>query len=265
MENSFLLLLFGGVLLLFGIGYIFKGFKLRKHRMLIKDTPTEKAQSVSMGPSELKGEVVPSEEDGVVMTPFTDTEAVVNDWRVEEWDSGSAASEHDDPEWETIESGEDRVAFLLDDGTGEIYIVPSEADFDMEENTAELRVDVDETAPDAVQDAISEGVVDAPDTPGMLDMGNLSEGDRKYYEKFIPVGADVYVYGTVQEVDRDDVAGVVRKVREEDSVNEEMFFIADQEESQLLDERKWVMWRLPVGALLTVLGLYMILSFFQIV
>jgi len=234
-----------------GYAVIRRGFELRRQRQLIRDTPTEEVESVSMGPSELAGTARPH--DGTLTAPFSEVPCLLARWRVEEYrDDG----DDDGGSWRTIASGLESVPFVLDDGTGRLLVEPhDDVEFAVSEEPR-LDVDVDETPPDRVAAFLAEQ--DVPVEPQDwellegVDFGT-EEGDRRYYQELLQPGEHVYVFGTVQpdEAAPDGVA--VRKVTD-GSRAEPLFLLGDKPAAEIAADRKWALWRLPAGGALVTVG-----------
>ena len=243
----------------FGLWLIYKGFKLRKQREFIEETPTADVASVSIGPAELKGTAKVLEH--TVTAPFSDEDCLVASWEVEEWEQTD-----DNSYWKTIEDGVFAADFTLDDGTGTITVdATGPAEYVINRGSGNrVRVDVDETPPTHVADFL-----DRADTPGdssnmfsAIDIGN-QEGDRRYTQNLLRPGDDAYVYGAVRRRETADETGHLVVGAPDEDVDAGMFMISDQRESTLLDKRDWALaWRLPAGALLTAAGVGGIVYFF---
>jgi len=257
-ADALLLLAAGGWL-------VRQGFKRRKQRTLMQDTPTEDVESLSVGPSELKGTAEVADES--LPAPFTDEDCVVATWTVEEYDTSG-----DDSNWETVDEGTDFVPFLLDDGTGAVRVEPHEEtvfEFEDDDETT-VRVDAGDDPPSPVAAFLER---DGGTGPAMSDGGDAvisigdgpSDGDRKYTQNLIRPGETTYVFGTVQP--RTESVGtenpdqvVVRKVPDGDARQEPLFLIGDEPESEMIAERRWALWRVPVGVVFVVGGLGLVLG-----
>lgn len=290
-----------GLMCLGGLALMYRGFELRKQRQLMEDTPTEDVESITMGPSEVTGEVVPragaaagvtpgpdhdsaelagldvsntTEYDSIpdenplpdetgecLRSPFQDERCVVVTWEIEEWDESG-----DSEGWRTVHEGFEGVRFDLDDGTDTLLIEPSdEAILDLEGDEFDdpvLEVSAVEDPPPRVRAYIDQHPFLSPSNQPfseMLDVGN-THGDRRYYEALLTPGEDAYVFGTVQPRDGEDRStvnpenAVIRSVSFDDDYDEPMFLISNKPEDQLVDDRRWVMWRVPAGALAAAAG-----------
>jgi len=234
--------------------YIRVGFKRRKQRELMEDTPTEEAESLSVGPSEIKGTAVMGDRTPQT-APFSDDDCVVAKYEVKEY-----REDNDDDgggSWQTIEEGVRHTPFYVDDGTGSVLVRPDDdATYDLEpEDWSTTYVDSSERGPGPVQEFVQQSSeIDFPSDAGGKDH------DRKYRQNPILVDESAYVFGTAQP--KEDVpAGadnaerlVIQKVGEDGALMEPMFLISDDEERDLVDRRQWALWRLPVGVLFVLAG-----------
>lgn len=241
-----------------GGGHLFRqGIRRWRQRNYIADTPTETAQSLSIGPSELKGTVV-SGDHGPLQAPFSEADCVVAKYEIEEYeddDDDSGGS------WNTIDSGVLHVPFYLDDGTGTVLIRPDDdATYDLDpDDWSTVRVDSSQRGPEPVQWFVENS--DDVDFPAH---SAGKENDRKYKQNLIRTGESAYIFGTVTERDEipthgDNADRLV--VKRDESMRTPMFMISDDDEASLIDRRRWALWRLPVGAVFLVAGF----TFFLIV
>jgi len=249
-----------GIALAGGWWLVKTGFERRKQRQLMEDTPTEKTQSLSVGPSEIKGTAVTADREPIP-APFSNDDAVLAKYEIKEY----RESNDDDQggSWQTSEEDVVHTPFYLDDGTGSVLVEPhDEATYDLEpEDWTEIYVDSAAKGPQPVRDFVqSVGDVGFPSNrPG-------TENDRKYRQNLIRDGEDVYVFGTVHPRENatagatDEERLVVRKVEDEDPLAEPMFLLSDDEEKDLVNRREWALWRLPVGIGFLVGGVAMLVG-----
>jgi hypothetical protein len=229
-----------------GIYLIRVGFRRWQQRKLIRDTPTENARSLSIGPSELKGKAV-TEDMSPARAPFSDEECVLAKYEVKEY-----REDNDDDgggSWHTIDEDVLHQPFYVTDGTGYVLVEPhDEATYDLDpEDWETTYVDSSEQGPAPIQQ-----FVQANDSLSFPSDRGGKDHDRKYRQNLIRLDESVYVYGTVQPRDEVEVGAdnagrlTVRKVTD-DSMREPMFMISDDEEKDLINRREWALWRLPVG------------------
>ncbi|MEF8840586.1 MAG: DUF3592 domain-containing protein [Haloarculaceae archaeon] len=249
---------YAAVLLVGGAGLVVQGFRRRRQRELMVDTPTEQAESLSMGPSEIAG-VARTNDRSPATAPFTDEECVVSTWRVMEYHEDQ---DDDGGSWRLVDRGIDGVPFYVDDGTGSVLVKPHvDAVYEMsDDDETTIRVDAGESPPARIREFVEtvEGVDRVTGSSGGDD------GDRRYHQNLIRPGEEVYVFGAVQPRDGDGSSNVenlvVRKVPEDDTTAEPMFLIADEPEEHLIAERRWALWRVPVGVLAAVAGVGLVLG-----
>jgi hypothetical protein len=267
-------LVVSGMLLVIGALLMKQAFDRRRQRQLIEETPTEDVESLSLGPSEVKGRAVPAE--GAIPAPFSDEDCLVAEWRVEEY-----YEDDDSSGWRTRSSGVECAPFYLDDGTGRVLVVPDEDVLYEIEKDAEPMFEVRafQRPPEAVTEFFArrrtgrfdplESLRSTLDLGGSFEFGRdggfgfgtggRRRGDRRYYQNLLRPGEEAYVFGTVQT--REDVRSarnpenlVIRRVPEGDEDLQPMFMIADRPEASLTKQRRFALLRFPVGALLATAG-----------
>jgi len=240
-----------------GVWLIRLGVRRWRQRQWIHNTPTENARSVSIGPSELEGVARPGDE-GPFPAPFSRNRCVVAEYEIEQYEEDD---DDDGGSWQTIEEDTLHVPFTVDDGTGEVLVRPhDEATYDLDpEDETEVYVDSSDRGPEPIREFVrNHESLDFPsDSSG-------KENDRKYRQNLVLADESVYVFGTVQERDGVERAGseadrlVVENV-EDEAMREPMFLISDDEQADLIDRRKWALWRLPVGGLFLAAALAIVL------
>jgi len=258
MPGSWWLGLVGaGVALAGGYWLVKTGFRRRKQRQLMEDTPTEKTQSLSMGPSEIKGTAV-TEDRSSIPAPFSTEECVLAKYEIKEYEE-----DNDDDgggSWRTKESGVAHTPFYVDDGTGSVLVRPhDDATYDLDpDDWSTTYVDSSGRGPPAVQD-----FVESVDGLGFPSNRAGKDNDRKYRQNLVRTGESAYIFGTVHPKDDPDPSAtdedrlVVRKVKNGDPMGEPMYLISDDTEQDLVNRREWALWRLPVGIVFVLGGVAM--------
>lgn len=167
----------GGVITLVGVGYL--QTYLRARRM----DPVDIRQLTDTNDEvELTGTARPHEETSI--SPFTNTECLVHEWEAERYHGGGRG-----PNWITLDSGEKRHPFRLEDETGTVLIDPNGGTVEW---TTEDTIEVapDESPPAMVRSYLEETEsVDAE-----------HERKRKYTEKRLEPGEDIHVLGPVRRL-----------------------------------------------------------------
>ncbi|MFW5983761.1 MAG: DUF3592 domain-containing protein [Halobacteria archaeon] len=239
-----------------GVWLVRTGIRRRKQRTLIKDTPTEEVESLSIGTSEIKGNAVISDLE-TLRAPFSEDDCVIAEYEVEEY--------HDNDDeaggsWRTVEIGVLHTPFYVDDGTGRVLVEPDdEATYDLDpEDETTVYVDSSEKGPEPVRRFVETEDIGFPaDRSG-------KDNDRRYRQNLILPEESVYVFGTVER--RDGVSSARNEdalvVGGDGALEDEMFMISDDEEADLIERREWALWRLPVGGLFLVVALAVFLVVF---
>lgn len=241
------------IVALLGAAWLIRtGIRRWRQRNLIKNTPTETAQSLSMGPSEIKGKAVTDDLE-TTSAPFSDDDCVIAEYEIEEYDDDDDDS---GGSWKTVEEDVLHTPFYVDDGTGRVLVRPDdEATYDLDPNDRTTTyVDSSEKGPAPVRDFVeSENIGFPANLPG-------KDNDRRYKQNLVLPDESVYVFGSVQpregasrSTENPDML-FVGKANEE-VMEEPMFLISDDEEKDLVGRRRWALWRFPVG------GLFLVASF----
>jgi len=257
-DDYFELLAFSFLALVGGVAAMVHGFRMRKQRNLIQETPTEDVGSLSAGLSEVEGTTRPRPDQKPIAAPFSSDDCLVAEWKIEEYER-----DDDGGHWETVARGVESVPFFLDDGTGKLLVDPHEdsvLDIDETEETR-IRVDSSESSPDPIQDFLEREPSVGASGESLLDILSFgSVGDRRYYHHLLEPGEETYAFGYVEP--REGVSSpdnpenlVLRKTPEEDADLEPMFMISDKSQERLLEERKHAILWVPGGALVSTLGL----------
>jgi hypothetical protein len=233
------------VFLAVGLYLVYSGFQKWQQMRLIQDTPTEKIRSAAVGRTELSATAKPIDGVGTVERPFTEGEALVATYQIEEWEEDHD-HDHDDAgrdgNWETIDSGTLSVPFEVDDGTGRMRVEPEDdATYEVsDENQTEFKVTG--SPPAEVAEFFDRHYDDDDDglLGGLLSGGpNASSHERRRYsQEVIPPGADLYLLGGAQPVDGASGTNAERLVLGRDEGSEE-FIISDMAEEELVSGYKW--------------------------
>lgn len=243
-----------------GAWLLYRGLTLRKQRELMESTPTTDVWHLDVGPAEING-TAKTVEGETLRAPFTDESCLAAEWEIEEWsESGKHSS------WKTVGSGTVSVsAFEVEDETGTLLVRPDGAEFDIDALAEEtIEVGGSDEPPEAIREFLS-----LDSTPGAsnqplieaLDWGQ-QHGDRRYHQHLLKPGEEVYVYGTVHP--RGDWAAPTNpdhmEIRKADERDEPMFLVSDRPESDLVRSRTFGVWRIPVGLLVALVGVWFLLA-----
>ncbi|MFB9806104.1 E3 ubiquitin ligase family protein [Haladaptatus pallidirubidus] len=210
------------------------------YRILTND-PNDVQSLGDRTPVEVEGAA--KAEDGVLRSPFMDTECVAYEYEVKE-ERNSKNGRH----WRTVDSGRNHVPFRVEDETASALVDPRGADFRFK---SERCIDVrgGNKPPERVREFIAANDdVGCEDRTLDLKLFGLKTGkDRKYVEKRLDPGESVHVLG---EARYDSTAG--SEAGEVNTVighgeNAPRFLISDADE-------RGAAWRVGWGGLPYVLG-----------
>lgn len=160
-------------------------------RMFRTDTTDAGAVSRTMDEVALSGTARPVDEP--MSARFEDADTLLNSWQMAEYSGGSGSG------WVPQESGTDTEPFLLDDGTGAVLVDPEGAEWVIDVDHTKV---VDEDMPPR---PIREFLAEVDRMPNAEKDGAVRK--RRYREKRLDPGGDVFVYGPVKEGSVEGVPG----------------------------------------------------------
>ena len=227
-----------------------------KRSNVVKNTGTEKIRSMSIGRTELKGEVVPINTKDI---PFLQDECVRAEWEIEEYRSGPNS---DSKSWETIAKGSYGVPFFLHDGTGKAYIDTNNEDIMWEYSSKSTQTWSSHLIYRFLYKMLS-GFEKYPkkqieDFEKTNNLGSPSIfKPRRYKQKFIGVGENIYVLGETKH--KDNVEG--QDNHEEYKIGQieqsKEFIVSGKNEEQLKKDLKSKSIKYILGsALMFILSIY---------
>jgi hypothetical protein len=140
-----------------------------------------------------------------------------------------------------------------------VLVRPGEATVELSGQRETIAVGVDETPPAPVQ-----RFLDLQSTPGeatgallqALDWGT-QVGDRKYHQRLLRPGTEVYVHGTATRVGAETFGGndfELVSSADDGHADAELFLVADRPESELVADRGDAVVYLLFGVLLLLIG-----------
>jgi hypothetical protein len=224
-EDAAQIFIFSTLVFMAGVGLFNWGFGRFRRLQLVRDTPTQEINSMSMGTVELKGDAgVVSE---TLQAPITDTDCVYYEYKVEEYqDSG------DDSHWKTIESGESGDPIGIDDGTAAAVVEIEEAEVELPDEDYQEKVKGENEPPQKIQDFIDQNV---NVKEGNNEMLAIFDNDRRFTEYYIKPGDHLYVFGYAEEERFED--GTSYPVITDGGAP--MFYVTDKSEDYLRDRWGW--------------------------
>jgi hypothetical protein len=149
-TTNWVILVIGIACVIAGFVLVFFGTRSRKKLMVIKETPTvtaaeaaQMADAVGKPRVEIKGTAV---SEKPLISPASNTPCLYYKYKVErriERETRDAEGNWDtEYHWETLESGEESVPFVLRDASGDIWVAPQGAHF-----VADKKVDREDIGP----------------------------------------------------------------------------------------------------------------------
>lgn len=243
--------IFGAVFCGAGLFAFFWGLLCYQRRRLMQNTPPSKVEAVALGLAELCGRAVPNEP---MTSPIEQRPCVYWRYKVEEWRSRGKSSS-----WVTIDKGECRVPFYLEDETGKIMVVPDKATIDIPKN---LEV---EPPKSPFRSELSPNVFAFAKQKG-IELDGVFTPKKRFTEWLIAAGDTLFVFGPVIALDDDRAGGTKvgggRIVCQDGSCP--FFFIANRSAREVESEFAWKATAgVIVGGVAAVLGLGVVLDYFH--
>ena len=174
--------IFGGILIVMGCVFFFGGFRKLRTLRRIENTPTCAVRSMPMGAVEVKG--IARMQDPLE-APFTGKAVVYYELEIEELRKSGKHSK-----WVTIHEDTTEEAFYLDDGTGQILVIPRGAESHLPADYV-CRSSFFSEAPPRLQNYLSKN--------GLERRFFKRSRNLRFTERHIEVGQQFYVHGVAQE------------------------------------------------------------------
>ncbi|NGM70209.1 hypothetical protein G6M89_14520 [Natronolimnobius sp. AArcel1] len=198
-----------------GIGY--GSVSLRRWRELGEQEPVAINQAVAAdGLVEIEGTVRPH--DSSEESPLFGQECVAYDYKIEK--RRRSSNKNSGSSWRTIDSGEGRRPFVIEDESGTAYVDPDGASLSLEKE----RTRKTNAAGDPVPDDSTWNFNMSLNIPGM---GGVGLNNKRYTEKRLDVGGHCYAVGTAHRPQ----AGVDAEVTI-DGEGASTFLLSDATESE---------------------------------
>jgi hypothetical protein len=222
-------------IIILGSVFLYYGVQKYNRSKTVKNSATEKIRSMSVGRTELKGKCREHQES--IDLPFTDGKCLYVIWKIVEKDSILE-------DWTTVDSGELKRNFILEDETGRTLV-------EVEEENVTW-ISGEETTEKWKNSIISRLIYrirnkkyPAEEIEKFCRQKNLESEyslyqERMYIQKYIPIGSEVYVLGRAEPTDRDlDIEEnntQKRKIVKDQNENE--FIVSNKNEEGLIKKLK---------------------------
>ena len=241
---------FGALLLIVGLSLFYNSLKNLKQKRLFENLPTSKMRSVAMGLVELKGRIEVAER--MIKDPFDDKDCVYWSVTIEEYVKRGKSHK-----WVTRHEANDSVPFLFSDDTGSALVDSSKADMKnvKRDSQYESAPFFSEELPVKIKQYCVQHRVKYTGWLG---------GKRKMRCRTTYLEPDDQLY----------IIGSARTITEKESVYSKgakatidykkggHFLISEKSEKELIDAYGGQSWLVPLGIILSALGLGIILNAF---
>ena len=206
-----------------GVGLSIYGFVMNSRKRLIESIPTSPVRSLAVGLVEVSGRAQP--EHGLLRAPFSGMPCVLFSYQVEERRASGKETR-----WDTIAKGTSQEPFFVRDDTGQVLVVPFDAQLILPDNRTTRNNWL--------------GTLPEETILGLLKLGVPVEGwfgekTLRCSESCILPDETVYVLGTAQENKSaaDSMENSARLYIGSSRDNE--FIISDRSEKELLSTLRW--------------------------
>jgi len=206
-----------------GVGLSIYGFVMNSRKRLIESIPTSPVRSLAVGLVEVSGRAQP--EHGLLRAPFSGMPCVLFSYQVEERRASGKETR-----WDTIAKGTSQEPFFIRDDTGQVLVVPFDAQLILPDNRTTRNNWL--------------GTLPEETILGLLKLGVPVEGwfgekTLRCSESCILPDETVYVLGTAQENKSaaDSMENSARLYIGSSRDNE--FIISDRSEKELLSTLRW--------------------------
>ena len=244
-SHSYLVFLSGSLLTVGSLRLFTETAEFRRNRKL-RETPVEDIGTVSEGRTSVSGEAQPL--DGPVVAPFTEEECIAVEWEIAEY----SADEIGSGRWNTYATGRQFPVFALENGPRSVSVAPSGATLRAEPSDVR-QFRPSEDLPESVRTFLDEEGLSERDGDRRGD--SPVRGERRYVERRIEAGDELFVYGEAIPENELEVPTVPGGTVIHDQGGEfPGFLVAQQSRDELLDEMDDSKRSVVVGAFLTLAG-----------
>lgn len=214
-----------------GIGLSIYGFVINNRKRLIESIPTSPVRSLAVGLVEVSGRAQP--EHGLLRAPFSGMPCVLFSYQVEERRASGKETR-----WETIAKGTSQEPFFVRDETGQVLVVPFDAQLILPDNRTTRNNWLGTLPEETILGLLKLGVPVE---------GWLGEKTLRCSEACLLPDETVYIMGTAQENKSaaDSTENSARLYIGSSRDNE--FIISDRSEKELLSSLRWQVYAFLAG------------------
>tara|TARA_B100000575_G_scaffold136178_1_gene108552 strand:+ start:30 stop:893 length:864 start_codon:yes stop_codon:yes gene_type:complete len=241
-------LFFGIMLLTVGLTTSFNSLKNLEVKRVLKNVPTSKIRSLSMGLVELKGKI--QVKGKILKDPFDDKECVY--WRIHIQELVKSGKTR---KWVTRHKAKDQVPFLISDQTGFVLIYLDDVNMNdvKRDKQYDLATFFSDEIPPIVKDYCRKYNVKLKGWFGGKKRLRLTI-------KYLEPDDDIYILGNARPVLKDELKYSKNAFAVIDMSKRGLFIISDKSEKELIDENGGQSFAVPFGIILSAAGLSMVLN-----
>ena len=240
--------IFGIILLVIGLIIFFNSLKNLKMKRLFENLPTSKMRSLAMGLVELKGKI--KVEDKILNDPFDAKKCVY--WRIHIQESVKRGKTR---KWVTRHKAKNQVPFLISDQTESVLIHLEGAKMEdvRRDKQYDLGTFLSDEMPPNVRDYCRKYNVKLKGWFG-------TKRRMRINITYLEPNDDIYIIGNARPLYKDELIDPKNVTAAIDASKEGLFIISDKSERELIDEYSGQSFIIPLGILLSAVGLSMILN-----
>ena len=238
----------GAMFIIIGLIMFYNSLKNLKIKRLIENVPTSKARSVAMGLVELKGKI---ESGNKTLTdPFDGKDCVY--WHIHIQQYMKRGKKRT---WVTRHKAKKHVPFYLTDETGSVLVNMQGA------NLKNVERDNEYESAMFFSDDIPPKVEDYCNKENIKLRGWLGGKKRmRFRVTYLEPNDDIYIIGNVRLPKLDEINGLKKITAVIDKSKDGIFILSDKSEKELIDDYGGQSWIVPLGIILSGIGLSLILK-----
>lgn len=238
----------GVMLIILGLIMFYNSLKNLKIKRLIENVPTSKARSVAMGLAELKGKI---ESGNKTLTdPFDGRDCVYWHIHIQQYVKRGKRRT-----WVTRHKAKKHVPFYLTDQTGSVLVNMQGA------NLKNVERDNEYESAMFFSDDIPPKVEDYCNKENVKLRGWLGGKKRmRFRVTYLEPNDDIYIIGSARSPNLDETNGLKKITAVIDKPKDGIFILSDKSEKELIDDYGGQSWIVPLGIILSGIGLSLILK-----
>ena len=238
----------GVMFIILGLIMFYNSLKNLKIKRLIENVPTSKARSVAMGLVELKGKI---ESGNKTLTdPFDGKDCVYWHIHIQQYMKRGKRRT-----WVTRHKAKKQVPFYLTDQTGSVLVNMQGA------NLKNVKRDNEYESAMFFSDDIPSKVEDYCNKENIKLRGWLGGKKRmRFRVTYLEPNDDIYIIGSARSPNLDETNGLKKITAVIDKSKDGIFILSDKSEKELIDDYGGQSWIVPLGIILSGIGLSLILK-----